>query len=110
MIMHLGFIVFVMVGGLIAVFSPRVIWIHLPCMAWGVIVELTGLVCPLTPLENMFRGRAGQAGYEGDFIIHYIESVIYPEGLTREIQVVLASLVILVNAGVYGWLVVRRKR
>lgn len=109
-IVHLGFIVFVMAGGFIAVCFPKVIWVHLPCVIWGIVVELAGLVCPLTPLENMFRQRAGQAQYGGDFVMRFIEPMIYPEGLTREVQVVLASLVILVNAGVYGWLVVRKKR
>lgn len=109
-IVHLAFIVFVVAGALLAAFCPKVIWIHLPCVAWGVVVELAGLVCPLTPLENMLRARAGQAGYAGDFVIHYIEPVIYPGCLTREIQVALAGMVLLVNAGVYTWLVKGRKR
>ena len=109
-IVHLGFIVFVMAGGVLAVFFPKIIWIHLPCVVWGIVVELAGYVCPLTPLENLFREMSGKGRYSGDFVMHYIEPLIYPEGLTREIQVVLAALVILVNTGTYGWLAFRKRR
>jgi len=101
-ILHLAFIVFVMLGGLLVLVWPRVIWAHLPCAVWGIAIELTGWICPLTPLENILRRHAGQAPYAGDFVIHYIEPVIYPEGLTREFQVVLGAAVVLVNAVVYG--------
>ncbi len=109
-IIHLAFIVFVMAGGLLTVVFPRIVWIHVPCVAWGILVELAGCVCPLTPLENLFRSMSGRDQYAGDFVIHFIEPVIYPQGLTREIQVVLAGLVIMVNAGMYGWLVFRKMR
>lgn len=109
MIIHLAFIVFVMLGGALAVFFPKVVWMHLPCVIWGIVVELGGIVCPLTPLENMFRSMTGSGRYSGDFVTHFIEPVIYPEGLTREIQVTLAALVFLVNACFYGWMAARRK-
>ena len=109
-IVHLGFIVFVVTGGFLAVFFPKIIWVHLPCVVWGIVVELAGYVCPLTPLENLFRDMSGNGRYSGDFVKHYIEPLIYPEGLTREIQVVLAALVILVNTGIYGWLAFRKRR
>lgn len=109
-IIHLGFIVFVMVGGFLALLFPKVIWVHLPCVAWGITVELAGFVCPLTPLENLYRYRAGQDRYAGDFVMHYIEPLIYPEGLTRETQAALAVIVILVNTCAYGWLALRKYR
>lgn len=109
-IVHLGFIVFVVTGGFLAVFFPKIIWVHLPCVVWGIVVELAGYVCPLTPLENLFRDMSGNGRYSGDFVMHYIEPLIYPEGLTREIQVVLGALVILVNTGIYGWLAFRKRR
>jgi len=109
-IIHLAFIVFVMAGGLLAVVFPRIVWVHVPCVVWGIGVELAGCVCPLTPLENLFRSMSGYDQYAGDFVMHYIEPVIYPQGLTREIQVVLAGLVIMVNAGIYGRLVFRKTR
>ena len=108
-VIHLAFIIFVMLGGILAVFFPRVIWLHLPCVIWGVAVELIGFICPLTPLENIFRSRAGLEGYRGDFIIHCLEPVIYPEGLTRQIQMILAALVVLVNMCVYGLMVLRTR-
>ena len=108
-IVHLGFIVFVMAGGFLAFFFPKIVWVHLPCVVWGIVVELAGYVCPLTPLENYFRGMSGDGRYSGDFVMHYIEPLIYPEGLTREIQVVLAALVVLVNVCVYGLLVFRKR-
>lgn len=106
-IMHLGFIAFVVTGGVLVLFRPRVAWVHVPCVIWGIVVEAAGYICPLTPLENRLRTLAGGQAYEGDFIIHCIEPVIYPEGLTREIQFVLAALVLVVNAAVY--LVVYRR-
>jgi hypothetical protein len=99
---HFAFLVFVILGGLVA---RRYRWVaipHLLAVAWAVYVEATpGLVCPLTPLENHFATRAGQAGYEGSFIEHYLVPIIYPEGLTRTVQLALAGLVVGVNAIVY---------
>jgi len=107
-ILHLAFIVFVMLGGILVIVWPRAIWGHLPCVVWGMTVELTGWICPLTPLENILRRHAGQAPYAGDFVIHFIEPVIYPEGLTREIQIILGAAVVLVNVVVYGYIFLTR--
>jgi len=99
---HLLFIVFVVLGGLVVVRVPRVAWLHLPAVAWVVWLELAGAICPLTPLENAFRQQAGQAGYEGGFIDHYLMPVIYPVGLTPQIQTMLGIAVLVLNATVYA--------
>jgi hypothetical protein len=107
-VIHLLFIVFMALGGLLAVRWRWVPWLHLPAAAWGGFVELTGRICPLTPLENQLRRAAGGAGYKGDFIEHYLLPVIYPAGLTREIQFALAALLVVINAVIYA--VVWRRR
>jgi len=76
-------------------------WLHIPCVAWGVLVELFGWFCPLTPLENLLRDKAGTGGYETGFIEHYLTALIYPAGLTPGIQYLLALFVLLVNLGIY---------
>ena len=109
LLLHLAFIVFVVVGGLLALrfrWSPV---LHLPAAAWGVFVEATGRVCPLTPLENMLRRSAGDSGYAGSFVEHYVTSIVYPASLSRDWQLALAGVVIAVNALVY-WLVWRKRR
>lgn len=110
LLLHLGFILFVALGGFAVLRWTRLAWLHLPCVAWGVTVELTGWYCPLTPLENHYLRLAGAQGYEGDFIQHYLLSTIYPEGLTRQAQTVIGLLAALINALVYGWLLWSRKR
>jgi len=109
-ILHLAFILFVMFGGLLVIFWPKVVWLHIPCVIWGILIELTGYICPLTPLENFLRTKGGQTPYSSDFVIHYLEPIIYPEGLTRELQLIFGVLVILVNVMVYGKLFLMRKR
>ncbi|HVN72632.1 MAG TPA: DUF2784 domain-containing protein [Desulfomonilia bacterium] len=109
-LLHLGFIIFVIFGGIFIVFQSKVLWFHIPCVIWGILVELIGFICPLTPLENYMRIHAGRSPYSGDFVIHYIEPVIYPEGLTRELQIVMGLLVILFNFFIYGWLILRKNK
>jgi hypothetical protein len=99
---HFLFIAFVVLGGLAVMRMPRVAWLHLPAVAWVVWLELTGAICPLTPLENALREQAGQAGYEGGFIDHYLMPVIYPAGLTPQIQTMLGIAVLVLNATVYA--------
>lgn len=106
---HLAFILFVALGGLAVLRWPRLAWLHLPCVAWGVMVELMGWLCPLTPWENHFRRLAGQAGYEGDFIQHYLLAAIYPEGLTRNVQIVLGLGLAVINLAIYGQLLYRTR-
>ena len=110
LVVHLAFVVFVVAGGLLVARFKRLLLPHLAAAAWGVFIAASGGVCPLTPLENWFLLRAGQAGYESGFLEHYLAPVIYPEGLTRGVQWALAATVIVVNAAVYGFWVGRRRR
>lgn len=105
---HVLFVVFVVAGGLLALRWPWVAAAHIPAAVWGALIEFMGWVCPLTPLENSLRQSAGQAGYEGGFIEHYLMPVLYPAGLTRGVQLVLGSLVIVANLVVYAFLLRRR--
>jgi Protein of Unknown function (DUF2784) len=107
---HLGFILFVVLGGLLALRWRKVVWVHVPAAVWGAFIEFSGWICPLTPLENWLRAAAGSPGFSGGFIDHYVMPVVYPAGLTRGLQVVLGAAVAAVNAGVYGVLLVRRLR
>ncbi|MGN2406598.1 DUF2784 domain-containing protein [Pseudomonas syringae] len=107
---HLLFIIFVLLGGLLVLRWPWAALLHLPAMAWGAAVELLHLYCPLTPLENALRSRAGDQGYDGGFIEHYLIPLIYPAGLTPQIQLWLGGIVLLINASVYGALLVRGVR
>lgn len=104
---HCGFVVFVVLGGLLALRWPRIAWIHLPAAAWGVLIEYAGFVCPLTPLEIALRQRGGIRGYAGDFIEHYLTPALYPSGLTRATQVALGTFALLLNVVVY-WNVLKR--
>ena len=110
LLLHLGFILFVLLGGLLALRWRWAPMLHLPAAAWGVYVELSGGLCPLTPLENRLRSAAGEAGYTGGFIEHYLLALIYPAGLTHEIQYVLAAIVVGVNGLAYAWVWRRRRR
>jgi hypothetical protein len=110
-LLHALFVVFVAAGALLLWRWPRVAWLHAPAALWGVIVEWTGAVCPLTPLENRLRRHAGEAGYRGGFVEHYVLPWLYPAGLTSDAQLVLGAGVIVVNALFYGlWWRRRRRR
>jgi len=104
LIVHLAFVVFVLCGGLLVLRWRWVAWLHLPAVAWGAFVEFSGWICPLTPLENWLRAQAGEADYDGDFVLRYLLPMLYPEALTHDIQVVLGALVLVVNLAIYGWL------
>ena len=105
---HLLFVAFVVAGGLLALRWPRVAWLHLPAALWGVAIALGGFVCPLTPLENWLRVRAGQAPYDTGFLEHYLLPILYPTVLTRGGQIGTGVFVVLVNALVYLRVVRRR--
>lgn len=105
-IVHFAFIVFIALGGLLSWRWPRLIWLHVPAVAWGVAIVAVGFSCPLTPLEKYFRGLAGEAGYEGGFVDRYIEDVIYPGQLTPLLRMLAAVAVV----GGYAALVARRQR
>jgi len=112
-VLHFLFIVYAILGGIFFLKWKWAAALHLPVVAWATLIMWIGWICPLTPLENSLRHRAGQEGYDGGFIEHYLLSFIYPEGLTREIQMVLGLGVFLINIffyslGIYLWK--RRKR
>lgn len=107
LLLHLAFILFALLGGVMAAWRCWILLIHLPAAAWGFFVEFTGRVCPLTHLENYFRIKAGLSGYTESFIEHYLLNIIYPSGLTREIQFVLAAIVLIINIAIYSWLFFR---
>jgi hypothetical protein len=100
---HLAFILFVLFGGLLVAWRRAFALLHLPALAWGLYTESTATVCPLTPLENAFRHAAGQAGYAGGFVEHYLVRVIYPPGLTPAVQVAIAVFLVAFNVAVYAW-------
>jgi hypothetical protein len=106
-LMHGVFILFALFGGLLAIRWRWLIALHLPAVAWGVIVEFFHLYCPLTPLENALRLKAGDQGYDGGFIEHYLIPLIYPVGLTPHTQLWLGALVVVINGLVYLWLATR---
>jgi hypothetical protein len=109
LLLHLGFIVFVVLGGLFALRWWRVAFVHLPCAAWGAAIEFGGWICPLTPLEWALRARAGQGGFEGGFIDEYLWPLVYPEALTRDLQIGLGVGVVLLNLVIYAVVIWRRR-
>ncbi len=109
LLVHFGFILFVLLGGFLAWKWPWVPWLHLPAVLWGALIEFSGGICPLTPLENRLRRAAGGDSYAGSFVEHYLLPVIYPAELTRDVQLLLGLLVIAINLSVYGLLWIRRK-
>ncbi len=109
-LVHFLFVLFVILGGFIVLRWIAVAWLHLPAVAWGAYVEITGRICPLTPLENWLRFQGGEAGYHGDFIVEYLVPLLYPTGLARDVQLLMGGLVLLLNSGVYAWLLLHYER
>jgi hypothetical protein len=103
-LLHFVFVLFVLFGGILTLKWPRVVWIHAPALVWGCLVEFTGAVCPLTPLENYLRMQGGEADYGGDFISHWLLPILYPEALTPGIQLVLGAFVLVLNVTIYSWM------
>ena len=108
--LHFAFIVFVVLGAVAVSRWPRLMWLHIPAAVWGAFIEFSGWVCPLTPLENRLRIAAGEAGYSGGFIERYLIPVVYPDELTRWIQISLGVGVVAINLVIYRLLIVRRLR
>ena len=106
--LHFLFILFVMLGGLLVLRYRWVAWLHVPAAVWGAVVELAGWLCPLTPWEISLRLRAGEVGYETGFIEHYLIPLIYPPGLTRQLQIAIGAGVVTLNLGIYLWIWHRR--
>jgi uncharacterized membrane protein YhhN len=107
---HFLFVLFVILGGFLALRWRRLAYVHIPVALYGAAIEFLGFVCPLTPLEVWLRRRGGEAGYAGGFIEHYITAALYPTGLTREIQLALGVGVLVINAIAYGLWWRRRRR
>ena len=110
MLIHLAFVLFVVGGGLLFLKWPRIAWLHLPAAVWGALIEFMGWTCPLTPLENQFLTQSAEAGYEGDFIAHYLLPALYPTGLTPTVQLVLGLSVVVLNVAIYGWGLAKRRQ
>lgn len=108
-VLHLAFVIFVVLGGVLVLRWKRIAWVHLPAAVWGALIEFGGWICPLTPLENWLRVRGGGTAYTSGFVERYILPVLYPAALTRELQLVLGGLVIAINVTVYA-IVLRRVR
>jgi hypothetical protein len=104
LIIHLAFVVFVLCGGLLVLRWRWIAWLHLPAATWGAVIEFTGWICPLTPLENWLRTQGGETSYRSDFIAQYLLPVLYPEDLTREFQLLLGTGVVVLNTAIYWWL------
>jgi hypothetical protein len=111
-LIHLLFIVFVLLGAGLILWRRWFVWLHLPAVLWAIWIELTGGICPLTPLENWLRHRVGQGGYRGDFVVHYVIPLLYPDGLTRNMQILMGLVVLFINLALYGYLLhkIRRKK
>jgi len=100
-ILHFAFVLFVLFGAFLLLKWQKLVWLHVPAVIWGILVELNGWLCPLTPLENYLRDVAGLGMYHGDFVMHYIMPVLYPANLTRTMQFMFGVIVIFVNVAVY---------
>lgn len=110
LLMHAVFVLFVVLGGLLVLRYRRLAWVHVPAAIWGIGIETIGGICPLTTIENALRLRAGESGYPGGFVEHYIVPLIYPAELTRATQFWLAGIALSINLLIYGWILLKRQR
>ena len=101
-LLHTTFILFVVFGGLLVFWRRGFVWFHVPCAAWGILIEFQGWVCPLTYLENDLRAAANTGGYDGGFIDHYLVPLVYPSGLTSDTQILLGLVVLFINVVIYA--------
>ena len=108
--LHFLFIAFVVLGSFLVMRDVRWAWVHVPAVAWVAWLEFTSAICPLTPIENALRARAGDEGYPGGFIEHYLLPIIYPAGLTADVQTVLGFAVVALNVFVYARVWRKRRR
>lgn len=105
---HFLFVLFSLFGALLVIRWRKMIWLHLPAAIWAAGIEFSGKICPLTPMENWLRVRGGGADYAGDFVGQYLLRLLYPSGLTRGVQIILGVIVVLINVGIYGFLLWRK--
>ena len=108
-VIHFAFVLFAVLGALLAIWWRKFFYLHLPAAVWAAWIEFSGRICPLTPLENWLRLKGGGAGYGGDFVGHYILAVLYPSGLTRKVQFALGGVVVGLNMIIYGYILFARK-
>ena len=109
LLIHFAFVLFVVAGGILVHYRPKLARVHLPCVAWGALIEFCGWICPLTPLENYLRYRGAAGNYDESFLAHYLLSILYPQMLTLQIQIALGVIVLWINAMVYGLIWYRLK-
>ena len=109
-VLHLAFVVFALLGGLVVLRWRWVAWLHVPAAAWAVLIEFAGWYCPLTPLENRLRTLGGEDGYTGGFVEHYVMPILYPDDLTRTVQITLGTFALILNLTIYTYILIRRKR
>jgi Protein of Unknown function (DUF2784) len=103
-VVHLLFVLFVTFGALFLIRWPRMVWVHVPALIWGLFVEFAGAICPLTPLESRLRVLGGDSEYSQDFLSYWLETILYPEVLTRGLQIALGTSLLLLNLGLYLWI------
>lgn len=108
LVLHLVFVVFSGLGGLLVLRWPKILWLHVPALLWGVMVQWADLICPLTPLENDLRLRAGEVIFAGGFIERFVSGILYPEHLPLELRYVLGFMLLAVNVAVYAYVIRRR--
>ena len=109
-LLHCGFVIFVVAGGLLVILRPKVAWVHIPAVIWGILIEFAGWICPLTYLENWFRHKGGQADYPGGFIDRYLLPFLYPDELSRSLQLIMGTLLAIINLLAYAFAVNHRRK
>jgi hypothetical protein len=107
-LIHFLFVLFSLLGALLVIRWRKMMWLHLPTALWAAGIEFSGRICPLTPLENWLRIRAGGSSYAGGFVGHYLLPLLYPAWLTRDVQIILGAIVVGINIGIYGFLLLRK--
>ena len=110
LLVHLIFIIFVVLGGLLFFASRKIIFIHIPALIWGIYIELTSSICPLTYLENWFLHKANLTTYSEGFIQNYLVPIVYPMSLTKDLQIYLGMTLIVVNIIIYGFIFDKLKK
>ena len=108
-LIHFSFVLFAVLGALLVIWWRKVLWLHLPAVVWAAWIEFSGKICPLTPLENWLRIRGGGSGYGGDFVEHYLMPILYPSGLTQNVQFILGGVVVGMNLIIYGYVFFKTK-
>ena len=110
LIAHFAFIIFVVFGALLSIVSTKIIYLHVPALIWGIYIEITHSVCPLTYLENWFLEKANLSAYSESFIQHYLIPIVYPKNLTEDLQIYLAIVLMVANAIIYGLIIIKSQR